>query len=269
MQDLNAGSEVVPGVQFLTIRSDKFDKYAQPTLASGGPSGIGYDAPALQGATNVVLEGIDHRETAFSARAFAEMWRFLTGGAAKAEITPESSVRLTGLITGYENKVPTNLPVAGIGVSVFEIDPATGARRGAAAHQMTTGADGSWGPLAGSPTAAYEFVIQQPGAAVRHIFRSPFPRSSSVVSMRLTEDAATPDQGVVIFTRPRGYVATGRDKHLLDGAPVPGVKTGVPTDSSFKVPITGPERAVPTSLNGENITARAIPGEVVYAEFHY
>ncbi|HEY8292272.1 MAG TPA: alpha/beta fold hydrolase, partial [Thermomicrobiales bacterium] len=223
MQDLNAGSEVVPGVQFMTIRSDKFDKYAQPTLASGGPSGIGYDAPELKGATNVVLEGIDHRETAFSARAFAEMFRFLTGGAAKMEIMPESGVRLTGLITGYENKVPTNLPVAGVAVSVFEVDPATGARHGAAVHQMTTGADGAWGTLMGSPTAAYEFVIQQPGAPIRHIFRSPFPRSSSVVSMRLTDDAPTPNQSLVIFTRPRGYVATGRDTHLLDGAPVPGV----------------------------------------------
>ncbi len=269
MQELNAGGEIVPGVQFLTIRSDKFDKYAQPTLASGSPSGISYDAPELKGATNVVLEGIDHRETAFSPRAFAEMWRFLTGGAAKTEIAPESGVRLSGLITGYENKVPTNLPVAGIAISVFEVDPATGARRGDAVHQMTTGADGSWGTLAGSPTASYEFVIQQPGAPVRHIFRSPFPRSSSVVSMRLAEDAALPNQGLVIFTRPRGYVATGRDKHLLDGAPVPGVKEGVPTDSAFKAPISGPERAVPASLNGESITVRAIPGEVVYAEFHY
>ena len=269
MQDLNAGSEVVPGVQFLTIRSDMFDKYAQPTLASGVPSGIGYDAPALKGATNVVLEGIDHRETAFSARAFAEMFRFLTGSAAKTEITPESSVRLTGLITGYENNVPTNMPVAGIALTVYEVDPATGARRGGAVHEMTTGADGSWGTLTGSPTACYEFVIQQPGAAVRHIFRSPFPRSSSVVSMRLAADAALPDQGLVIFTRPRGYIATGRDTHLLDGAPVPGVKTGVPTDSAFKVPFTGPERAVPASLNGETMTVRAIPGAVVYAEFHY
>ena len=179
------------------------------------------------------------------------MFRFLTGGAAKPEIMPESSVWLTGFITGYENKVPTNLPVAGVAVSVFETGSAMGARRGAAVHQLTTGADGSWGTLTGSPTAAYEFVIQQPGAPVRHIFRSPFPRSSSVVSMRLAEDAAVANQGLIIFTRPRGYVATGRDKHLLDGAPVPGVKAGVPTDSAFKVPFSGPERAVLASLNGE------------------
>lgn len=269
MQELNAESEVVPGVAFMTIRSDKYDKYAQPTLASGGPSGISYDAPELKGATNVVLDGIDHRETAFSPRAFAEMFRFITGGAAKTEIAPESGVRLTGLITGFENKAPTNLPVAGVTVSVYEVDPATGTRRGAAVHQATTAADGSWGTLAGRPDAYYEFAVQQPGGPARHIFRSPFPRSSSVVSMRLTDDAPTANQGLVIFTRPRGYVATGRDTHLLDGMPVPGVKEGVPTDSSFKVPFTGPERGIPASLNGEAMTVRTIPGALVYAEFHY
>jgi triacylglycerol lipase len=269
MQDLNAGSEVVPGVAFLTIRSDKFDKYAQPTLASGGPSGVSYDAPELKGATNVVLEGIDHRETAFSPRAFAEMFRFITGRTANPEIAPETSVHLSGLITGYENKVPTNLPVAGVAVSIYEVDPTTGARLGAPVHQMTTGTDGAWGTLTGKPTASYEFVVQQPGGPVRHIFRSPFPRSSSVVSMRLADDAPLANQGLVIFTRPRGYVATGRDTHLLDGTPVPGVKAGVPTDSSFKVPIPGPERAVPAALNGETMTVRTIPGELVYAEFHY
>ncbi len=269
MQELNAGSEVVPGVAFMTIRSDKLDKFAQPTLASGAPSNIGYDAPELKGATNAVLEGIDHRETAFSARAFAEMFRFITGRAATGDIMPESTVRLSGLITGYENKVPTNMPVAGVAVSVFQIDPATGAHIGAPVHQMTTGVDGSWGALTGSPTAYYEFVVEQPGAPVRHIFRSPFPRSSSVVSLRLSEDAAVPNGGLIIFTRPRGYVATGRDKHLLDGAPVPDVKAGVPTDSAFKVPFPGPERAIPASLNGENLTVRTIPGDIAYAEFHY
>jgi len=269
LQALNAGSEVVPGIAFMTIRSDRFDKFAQPTLASGGASGIGYDAPALQGATNVVLDGIDHRETAFGPRAFVEMFQFITGCMGMPEITPEAGVQLSGLITGYENKVPTNLGVAGVGVTVYETDPDTGARRGMPAYQTTTETGGAWGPFTGQPTVQYEFVVQQPGGPVRHFFRSPFPRSSSVISMRLFEDAPLPDQGLVIYTRPRGYVATGRDTHALDGAPVPGVKAGVPTDASFKVPIDGSERGLPASLNGEELTVRAIPGAVVYAEFHY
>jgi len=269
LQALNAGDEVVSGVAFLTIRSDRFDKYAQPMLASGGPSGIDYDAPALRGATNVVLEGIDHRETAFSARAFVEMFRFLTGHTGTPDIAPEADIQLSGLVTGYENKVPTNLSVAGVDVTIFATDPATGARRGEAIYRATTGEDGAWGPFAGEPTAQYEFVVQQPGGPVRHFFRSPFPRSSSVVSMRLSEDAPVPDEGLVIFTRPRGYVATGRDVHALDGAPVPGVKGGVPTDATFRVPLGGSERGVAASLNGETLAVRTIPGDVVYAEFHY
>ncbi len=269
LQALNAGDEVVPGVATMTIRSDRFDKFAQPTLASGGPSGIDYDAPALRGATNVVIEGIDHRETAFGPRAFAEMFRFLTGRAGTPEIAPEAAVRLSGLVTGYENRVPTNLGVAGVDVTIFATDPATGARLGEAVYQVTTGGDGAWGPFAGEPTARYEFVVAQPGGTVRHFFRSPFPRSSSVVSMRLMEDAPAPNGGVVVFTRPRGYVATGRDMHTLDGVPVPGVKGGVPTDATFRVPLGVPERGVAASLNGETLAVRAIPGDVVYAEFHY
>ena len=104
---------------------------------------------------------------------------------------------------------------------------------------------------------------------MRHFFRSPFPRSSPYVSLRLFEDAPPPGQGLILFTRPRGYVATGRDRHELDGKPVTGVKEGVPTDAAFKVPFDPPERGVPAALNGESLTVRAIPGAVVYAEFHY
>ena len=64
LQQLNApknasGDEVTPGVKWLTIRSDNNDKYAQPDGlwigAKGTPTNIGFDGPALKGATNVVL----------------------------------------------------------------------------------------------------------------------------------------------------------------------------------------------------------------------
>jgi len=270
MKQLNEGSEVVAGVKYLTIRSDKLDKYAQPELAPGRPSGITYEAPALQGATNVVIPGADHRETAFGAAAFAQMYQFLTGRTAKPDIAVEANVHLTGYVGGYENKAATNRGVAGVKVSVFEVDGSTGARKGAAVLSQTTGADGSWGTLNGKATAYYEFVLEAPGQPLRHVFRSPFPRSSDHVGFRLFEDAPAPaGKALVIFTRPRGYIADGRDKHLLDGKPVPGVAPGIPTASSFKVELGGAERAVPVALNGETMTVRSIPGEVVYAEFHY
>ena len=266
MRQLNDGADVVPGVQYLTIRSDKLDKFAQPGIVPG----IGYDAPALQGATNVVLDGIDHRETAFSARAFAEMYKFLTGNTAKADITPETEPRLSGYVGGYENKVPTNKGVAGVKVTVYEVDASTGARNGAAVLSSTTGADGKWGPLNAKPTAFYEFVVEATTQPVRHFFRSPFPRSSEYVGLRLFEDApAATGKALIIFTRPRGYIADGRDLHSLDGKPVPGIGPGIPTNASFRVELTPSDRAVPASLNGENITVRMYPGDIVYAEFHY
>ena len=128
---------------------------------------------------------------------------------------------------------------------------------------------GVWGPFATRPDAYHEFVAAAPGQPVRHVFRSPFPRSSPYVGLRLAADAALPDRGLIVFTRPRGYVATGRDAHLLDGRPVPGVPSGLPTEGSFRVPVAGPERPVPAALNGEALTVRSIPGALVYAEFHY
>lgn len=104
---------------------------------------------------------------------------------------------------------------------------------------------------------------------MRHFFRSPFPRSSAYVGLRLWPDTANADIGTVVFTRPRGYVATGRDTHMLDGKPVPGGPAGLPTAGTFRLPIAGPERAISAALNGETLTIRSIPGAITCAEFHY
>ncbi|GAC1460679.1 MAG: hypothetical protein NVSMB8_11400 [Candidatus Limnocylindrales bacterium] len=270
MKQLNAGSEVVAGIRYLTIRSDKLDKYAQPELSSGRPSGIGYDAPALSGATNVVLDGADHRETAFSARAFAEMYRFLTGTAGITDIAPEAEPRISGYIGGYENKAATNRGVAGVKLTIYELDGTSGLRQGAPVLSALTGPDGSWGPLQAKPTAFYEFVVAAAGQPVRHVFRSPFPRSSSYVGLRLYEDApAAAGRGLIIFTRPRGYIAAGRDQYTVDGRAFGGVAPGIPTSSSFRIETTEFDRGLPASLNGESLTVRAFPGEISYAEFHY
>jgi len=270
MRQLNDGAEVMPGVRYLTLRSDRLDKFAQPELAPGRSSGIGYDAPALRGATNVVLDGLDHREIAFSARAFVEMYRFLTGNNGSADIVVEDRPRLSGYVGGYENRAPTNRGVAGVTVTIYEVDGETGLRRGAAVHTSTTGVDGSWGTFIASPTAFYEFLVQAAGQPVRHVFRSPFPRSSDHVSLRLSEDAPpSAGTGLVIFTRPRGYIADGRDAHSFDGSPVPGVAPGIPTSASFRIETTRFDRGLPAVLNGERLMIRAFPGEIVYAEFHH
>jgi pimeloyl-ACP methyl ester carboxylesterase len=138
LAQLNAGpDEVVDGVRFMTIRSDNNDKYAQPEGRflgkPGRATGVGFDGPELKGAENVVIPAIDHRETSYDAPAFAEMFRFITGQSPpRLAIATESRMVLNGKVNGMEGGVPTNLPVAGATVEVYEVHPETGARRGGA-----------------------------------------------------------------------------------------------------------------------------------------
>src|SRR5437764_10752038 len=119
LRGLNAGeSEVTPGTAFLTLRSDGMDKYAQEdgrfVGKPGTPTGISTDGPALKGATNLVLGPVDHRETAFSPRAFREIYKFIAGREPdRIAITPEAQVNLGGLVTGTPGGIATNRPGAG------------------------------------------------------------------------------------------------------------------------------------------------------------
>ena len=281
LAQLNAGpDEVVAGVRFMTLRSDNNDKYAQPDGRflgkPGRPSGVGYDGPALKGAENVVIPKIDHRETAFGPLAFAEMYRFITGRApGRLDIAPESGVVLNGKVNDVRGGVPTNLPMTGAKVEIYQVSATTGARAGAAAHTKTTAADGLWGPFTAKPGAYYEFVIQVPGHAITHIYRSPFPRSSDIVHLR-PADFAKGDAtagSVVTMSRPRGYFGHGRDTFLLDGKVPPGINEGVPGASSGKLLLpAGPLRPVAARFNDETITMQNWPAKeqhLVIAEFHY
>ncbi|MFY9511798.1 MAG: twin-arginine translocation pathway signal, partial [Rubrivivax sp.] len=136
---------------------------------------------------------------------------------------------LDGQVSGLGPAGFDNRPVAGATVEVYTVDPATGARRGAALHRKTTAADGRWGPFATTPTAYHEFVVSTPGHATLHVYRSPFPRSSSLVHFRAERlaDADKAAASVVTLVRPRGYFGLPRDSIVFDGAAPPGVPPGV------------------------------------------
>jgi triacylglycerol lipase len=280
------GDEVTPGVKWLTIRSDSNDKFAQPDGAWIGAKGMAtnvtFDGPALKGAENVVIAGIDHRETAYSAQAFEQMFRFITGRPpASLAIAPEAKVVLDGTLSGYlaygaKGVVPTNLALPGASVEVFATDPASGERLGPALHRRTVGADGHWGPFAGTAQARYEFVIAAPGYATTHVYRSPFPRSSSIVDLRAEKllDADRDAAAVVILTRPRGYFGVPRDRISLDGkSPPAGIPSGVAGIASAKLKLAdGVGRAVVGTFNDERLVGRAWPAannEISYLELTY
>ena len=279
MSKLNEGSEVVPGVRFVTLRSDKLDKYAQPTGEfigrPGQPTGISYDAPELKGAENAILPGLDHREIAYHARAFAAIYETVTGKRpATVEIGPEPAPVLDGLVAGFANGAPTNQPLVGAAVEVYDIDPASGARRGEPVHRMTTRFDGRWGPFTAKPDAYYEFVVAMPGYPTHHVYRTPFPRSSRHVHLHLRPlDARLKDAAAAVsMTRPRGYLGHGRDTFTIDGKAPDGVNEGVPGTSAATMTFAEAGKPVAVVLNAEKLLVRSeapSAGHVAIAEFHH
>jgi pimeloyl-ACP methyl ester carboxylesterase len=267
------GNEVTPGVKWLTIRSDNNDKYAQPDGVWLGQRGtatnVGFDGPALKGAQNVVIAGIDHRETALGPRAFAEMWRFLTGQApGTLTIAPEARVVLDGKVSGLgldnrDGSFATNLPLVGASVEVYATHAVSGERLGPALHARTIGADGRWGPFVTDPNARHEFVITAPGYAITHVYRSPFTRSSQIVNLRPERlaDADRSAGAVVSMSRPSGYFGVPRDRIALDGtSPPAGIPPGVAGVSEARLRIAdASERPVTGEFNEERIVGRTWP----------
>ncbi len=226
LKGLNQGGETDPGVRFVTLRSDRNDKYAQPTGEfigqPGLPTHVDYAGPALDGAENIVLPGLDHREVAFHRLAFAVLYRAVTG-AAPATLDPitVADPLLDGMVSGFENGGMTNLPLAGAQVTLYQVDPATGRRQGQgqAVWRKTTDRDGRWGPFPACSDRFYEFVIAAEGYPTTHIYRTPFPRSSRYIHLRL-QPIAERHQGagaIVTLARPRGYLGHGRDLFTVDG----------------------------------------------------
>lgn len=235
----DAGDEVQGPVKWLTLRSDNNDKYAQPDGlwigAKGTPTGVGFDGPALKGATNVVLPRVDHRETSFSPQAFDASYRFITGQAPSSPtIWPELDPVLDGIVTGMglksEDKTSgnyaNNLPLGNARVEVYAVHYETGLRVGPPVHVRTVGADGRWGPFKSISGVPYEFVVRAPGYATTHIYRSPFVRSSAVVHLKADRiaDADLPAFSIVNLVRPRGYLDPSNNHIQFDGqSPPPGV----------------------------------------------
>jgi pimeloyl-ACP methyl ester carboxylesterase len=270
LRGLNEGeSEVTPGTAFLTLRSDGIDKYAQAdgrfVGKPGTATGITAEGPALKGATNLVIGAVDHRETAYSPRAFREIYKFIAGREpSRIEIVPETQVRLSGLVTATPGGVQTNRPVANASVDVFRVSAETGERAGGPIHSSKTGADGRWGPAQVDPSWHLEIVMTSPDSVITHFYRSPFPRSSDIVHLRAARPLGPADAGagaVVLMSRPTGYFGLPRDVVLIDGKEPSDVKPGVPADSVTTLRLSAAEagRPVVALFNQERIVVRAWP----------
>lgn len=267
------GDEVTGPVKWLTIRSDGNDKFAQPKGQwIGAPdlqTNVTAAGPELKGATNVVIPRIDHRETAYSPAAFEAAYRFITGHEPSSTTpVPQAPAVLSGKVTGLgvspadpkSGNFSNNLPLPGAVLDIYAVDAATGARSGAAVYSRTIGTDGMWGPFTAQSGVGYEFAIAAPGYATTHIYRSPFPRSSSLVNLRPERlaDADKAAGAVVTMTRPRGYLDPERDRMVFDGhTPPPGVLPGAGVASSKLKLAAGDARPVVAEFNGEKVVGRS------------
>jgi triacylglycerol lipase len=279
LKELNSGpNDLIAGVELMAIRSDKNDKFSQPDGRfvghPGKPTGVSYDSSELRGAKNVILDGVDHRETAFHKLAFAAQFAFITGKpAATLFIAQEPLPTLNGRVTGIVGGLYTNLPVADAAVEIYDVDAKTAERKSAKpVHKKVTGSDGTWGPFVGHSEAYYEFVLSMAGQPTTHTYRSPFLRSSDVVHLR-PEPFAKADEtagSVVIMSRPRGYFGVGRDKFTLDGKVPPGITDGVPAVSTGRLAFDAGSRTVLAVFNNETVPTRTWPvkdNHIVVAEF--
>lgn len=276
LSQLNADGEVVPGVKTVTIRSDKFDLYNQPMGdfigRPGQPTGATFDGPALEGAENLVLPGVDHRETAYSPDAFAMTYQAITGSKPETtEIMAEAEVTLNGEVSGWANDRPTNLPLAGATVVVWETNPETGARVGGEpAHKATVSRNGRWGPFKADPDKTYEFVVRADGYPVHHIYRSAFPRSSQYVNLRLypLEEAGKGKPAALGMMRPRGYFGAD-DTVNFNGDRAAGINDN-PVPNTWRVWQQSDKagETIVAEFNGETIAAKAWPveGHVAWVE---
>jgi hypothetical protein len=269
LRQLNAQpGGVTAGTEIVTLASDRNDLYAQPEGRflglPGVETGVGFDGPALRGATNLILQDADHLETAYSPAAFVAIWRAVTGELPVVQdLRPDTRPVLDGKVTGWAGGVATNVPVTGARVRVFAVDPATGMRTGAEVHARITGPDGAWGPMAALGDAFYEFEVAVRGHTATHIYRSPFPRSSDVVHLRPhlpgPADAAASVGAVVVLARTAGFFDHVADAIMFHGRRVDGTPD-VPHEAVLRLELPmGPQRSVVAEYNGERIAAATWP----------
>lgn len=199
----SAGTGVSQSYLALPERAAKVAKYVNidgsqasalpggvPTLAIWAElAGSGAINPSRQivGATNVVLPGQYHVQSATSAEAFAAMFEFFTGNApVTTDIVPEppGQVRLAGRAVFF----PANQGVGEATLQIWEVDGATGFRtknKPEATYGISGNGyyDGTWGPFKAQGAKQYEFVLLREGFRPHHFYFQPFTRSNNFIRL--------------------------------------------------------------------------------------
>ena len=161
-----------------------------PTLAIWAElAGSGAVNPprVIVGATNVLLPGQFHVQSATSAEAFAAMFEFFTDeppAATDILPVPPGQVEIAGRAVFF----PANMGVGDATVEIWEVDDTTGARKYdepvATCSLSGTGYyDGTWGPVKVNGLKHYEMVLIREGFRPHHFYFEPFMRSNYFVRL--------------------------------------------------------------------------------------
>jgi pimeloyl-ACP methyl ester carboxylesterase len=289
MSALNAsGRETLAGVAYLTIRSDGRDKYFQPTgRFFGAPNlntGIGPESAGLEGATNIVIAGADHREVALSQQAFSAMYQFITGEAARRfDVIRQAEVVLSGRVVGYSGADVSNRGLASARLEVFAQDAKDGQRQGKPLLDAVLDSGGAWGPIRVGSETPLEFVVSVPGMPHVHTYRRAFARSTGTVRLRPWRfGTALQAESALVVRALTSLHHSATELSLLDlgnGSVVPAkpVQDGInlPIEdaaiASISAFLAEPRlgRSIVARLRGEAITVRTwpYPEAVTVAEF--
>jgi pimeloyl-ACP methyl ester carboxylesterase len=149
----------------------------------------------MEGAENITIPNSTHVQTATSAEAFQDMWRFFTGRLPIHDIVAQKSGNIT--LMGKALEFPQNSGDAGDTVEVWPLNE-SGQRTSSAPTATFTITDGStgggaFGPIKAKPGQRFEFVLDQAGGKALHTYYEPFVRSDYEVRITssLPLEAAT------------------------------------------------------------------------------
>jgi hypothetical protein len=197
-----------------------------PTLAVWGE---GDPAREIAGAENVRFPNKAHTEVTTSRESFAAVYEFLNGESPETKnVIPEKPSKVT--VAGRASLFPENHGAAGGLLEVYEVDPATGHRRGGARYSITLGTDGSFGPLEVNGRKRYEFALTRAGSDYTvHNYPEPFERDDhfyrvldAPVLRPFVETG--PNHTNVTVTRMREFWGDGEDPGFIDSLTVGGLE---------------------------------------------
>jgi pimeloyl-ACP methyl ester carboxylesterase len=162
-----------------------------PTLNLWSPADAIAQGGDISGAANVKLESKDHYQVATSKESFAAAYKFFHGkDPSTLSVRPEEVVCIAGKALYFGENTPLN----NAKIEIYELNPATGERLGAAPFETWhSRADGAWGPTNVKASANYEFAVTPPaaGARVIHYYREGFVHLNTLVYLRTIPPAGS------------------------------------------------------------------------------